>query len=97
MNPFELLKNAQAIKEQMTKMQDILPTIQATGNAGAGMVTITLNGKFTVGDVTFEEVAVEDLQTLQLLIRSAFNDASAKLQQKLQDEGLKAVSMMGQS
>jgi DNA-binding protein YbaB len=37
MNPFELLKNAQAIKENMAKMQEILPTIQATGNAGAGM------------------------------------------------------------
>ncbi len=97
MNPFELLKNAQAIKEQMARMQDILPAIRATGNAGAGMVTITLNGKFTVVDITIEEAATEDLETLQLLIQSAFNDASAKLQQKLQDEGLKAVSMMGQS
>ena len=53
--------------------------------------------QFTVVDITIEEAATEDLETLQLLIQSAFNDASVKLQQKLQDEGLKAVSMMGQS
>ncbi|NLZ76606.1 MAG: YbaB/EbfC family nucleoid-associated protein [Spirochaetales bacterium] len=96
MNPFELLKNAQAIKEQMARMQERLPEIRATGNAGAGMVTITLNGTFTVVDVTIEEEAAEDLETLRLLLQSAFNDASAKLQRKLQDEGLKAASMMGQ-
>ena len=80
MNPFELLKNAQAIKENMAKMQEILPTIQATGNAGAGMVEITINGKFTVIDVKIEESVTDDLETLQLLIQSAFNDASVKLQ-----------------
>lgn len=96
MNPFELLKNAQTIKENMAKMQEILPTIQATGNAGAGMVEITINGKFTVIDVKIEESVTDDLETLQLLIQSAFNDASVKLQQKLQAEGLKAASTLGQ-
>ena len=96
MNPFELLKNAQAIKENMAKMQEILPTIQATGNAGAGMVEITINGKFTVIDVKIEESVTDDLETLQLLIQSAFNDASVKLQQKLQAEGLKVVLILGQ-
>ena len=95
MNPFELLKNAQAIKENMAKMQEILPTIHATGNAGAGMVEITLNGKFTVTNVTIDESAALDVETLQLLIQSAFNDASVKLQQKLQEEGMRAASLMG--
>ncbi len=95
MNPFELLKNAQAIKENMAKMQEFLPTIHATGNAGAGMVEITLNGKFTVTNVTIDESAALDVETLQLLIQSAFNDASMKLQQKLQEEGMRAASMMG--
>ena len=92
MNPFELLKNAQAIKEQMTRMQDILPTIQATGNAGAGMVTITLNGKFTVVDVTIEEAATGC--QISSAVDEARSTCSAKLS-KLQDEGLKAVSMAG--
>ena len=46
MNPFELLKNTQAIKEQSEKLQQELADIRAEGSSGGRMVTITLNGKF---------------------------------------------------
>jgi DNA-binding YbaB/EbfC family protein len=94
MNPFDLLKNMKGIQENMKRMQDILPTITATGSAGAGMVEVTINGKFIVTSVQIEEDVVNpsDVQTLQVLIASAFNDASTKIQQKIQDEGLKAAS-----
>lgn len=94
MNPFDLLKNMKGIQENVKRMQDILPTITATGSAGAGMVEVTINGKFIVTSVKIEEDVVDpsDVQTLQVLITSAFNDASTKIQQKIQDEGLKAAS-----
>ncbi|ADY14843.1 YbaB/EbfC family nucleoid-associated protein [Sphaerochaeta globosa] len=99
MNPFELLKNMKGIQENMKRMQDLLPTITATGSAGAGMVEVTLNGKFIVTDVHIEKELVDpqDIQTLQVLITSAFNDASAKIQQKIQSEGLKYASSFTQA
>lgn len=99
MNPFELLKNMKGIQENMKRMQDLLPTITATGSAGAGMVEVTLNGKFIVTDVHIDEELVDpkDIQTLQVLISSAFNDASAKIQQKIQNEGIKYASSFTQA
>lgn len=99
MNPFELLKNMKGIQDNMKRMQDLLPTITATGSAGAGMVEVTLNGKFIVTDVHIEKELVDprDIQTLQVLITSAFNDASAKIQQKIQNEGLKYASSFTQA
>ena len=46
MNPFELLKNTQALKEQSEKLQQELAKIRAEGSAGGRMVTVTLKGKF---------------------------------------------------
>ena len=99
MTPFELLKNMKGIQENMKRMQDLLPTITATGSAGAGMVEVTLNGKFIVTDVHIDEELVyhNDIQTLQVLISSAFNDASAKIQQKIQREGIKYASSFTQA
>ena len=98
MNPFELLKNMKGIQENMKRMQDLLPTITATGSAGAGMVEVTLNGKFIVTDVHIDKELFDpqDIETLQVLISSAFNDASAKIQQKIQSEGIKYASSFTQ-
>ncbi|HPY11836.1 MAG TPA: YbaB/EbfC family nucleoid-associated protein [Sphaerochaeta sp.] len=94
MNPFDLIKNMKGIQENMKRMQDILPTITATGSAGAGMVEVTVNGKLIVTSVKIEKDIVDpnDVETLEILIQSAFNDASAKVQERLQSEGLKAAS-----
>lgn len=94
MNPFDLIKNMKGIQENMKRMQDVLPTITATGSAGAGMVEVTINGKLVVTRVQIEKEIVDpnDVETLQVLIQSAFNDASAKIQQLIQSEGLKAAS-----
>ncbi len=94
MNPFDLIKNMKGIQENMKRMQDILPTITATGSAGAGMVEVTVNGKLIVTSVKIEKDIVDpnDVETLEILIQSAFNDASAKVQERLQSEGLKVAS-----
>jgi len=99
MNPFELLKNMKGIQENMKRMQDLLPTITATGSAGAGMVEVTLNGKFIVTDVHIDKELFDpqDIETLQVLISSAFNDASAKIQQKIQSEGINYASSFTQA
>lgn len=97
MNPFELLKNMKGIQENVKKMQDNLPNITATGSAGAGMVEITINGKFMVTNISIEEDIVDpkDVGTLQVLLTAAFNDATAKIQQKIQAEGMKYAGGLG--
>lgn len=97
LNPFELMKNMKGLQENMQKMQENLPKITATGSAGAGMVDITINGKFVVTEVKIAQEIVdpEDIGTLQVLIASAFNDASNKIQEKIKGEGLKYAGPLG--
>ena len=48
MNPFELLKNSHAIKEQSEKLQAELAELTAEGSSGGRMVNIKINGKFDI-------------------------------------------------
>lgn len=88
MNPFEILKNAQKIQEQMAVMQQRLGTIVVTGSAGGGMAQIDMNGRMEVLAVRLAPEAVQgdDIPLLQDLIKAAFTDAMEKVKETLQNE-----------
>ena len=85
MNPFELLKNTQAIKEQSEKLQQELADIRAEGSSGGRMVTVTLNGKFEITNLHLDPVCVDprDIKMLEDLIVAAHHDAMAKIQEEI--------------
>ena len=87
-NPFDILKNAQKIQEQMGEFQEKLGTLSATGSAGGGMVEIDLNGKFEVCAVRIMPEAIEDRdsQMLQDLIMAAFANAVEKIKEEINKE-----------
>lgn len=88
MNPFEILKNTQKIREQMAVMQQRLGTIIVTGSAGGGMAQIDMNGRMEVLAVRLAPEAVnsDDIPLLQDLIKAAFTDAMDKVKETLQGE-----------
>jgi DNA-binding YbaB/EbfC family protein len=81
-NPFDILKNAQKIQEQMGSFQEKLATIVVTGSAGGGMVEIDINGKMDVQAVRIAPEAAEDIQMLQDLIAAAFTNALEKIRER---------------
>ena len=85
MNPFDLLKNSQIIKEQAEKLQREVANITAEGSSGGRMVTVTLNGKFEMLDIKLDPICVDnrDVQMLQDLIVAAHNNAMENVQEKL--------------
>ena len=85
MNPFDLLKNSQMIKEQAEKLQREVANITAEGSSGGRMVTVTLNGKFEMLDIKLDPICVDnrDVQMLQDLIVAAHNNAMENVQEKL--------------
>jgi DNA-binding YbaB/EbfC family protein len=87
-NPFDILKNAQKIQEQMSGFQEKLGDITATGSAAAGLVEIDINGKLEVLAVRIAPQAVEgaDLEMLQDLIMAAFTDGMAKVKEAISSE-----------
>lgn len=88
MNPFDVLKNAQAMKDQFGQMQEELKDIEVTGSSGGGLVKITMNGQLEVQKVEIDPIAVDprDIQMLQDLITAAFRHASTNAQEKVKEK-----------
>jgi len=87
-NPFDILKNAQKIQEQMGSMQEKLSSISATGSSGGGMVEIEITGKMEVLAVRIKPEAVDpsDIPMLQDLIAAALSQAMEKIKEKISGE-----------
>jgi len=85
-NPFDILKNAQKIQEQMGVFQERLSGVAITGSSGGGMVEIEMNGRMEVNAVTIREEAMEDREMLQDLVASAFNNCVEKTREAVSRE-----------
>jgi hypothetical protein len=87
-NPFDLLKNAQKIQEQMSEMQEKLGAVKVTGSAGGGMAEIDMNGRLEAVAVRISPEAVDptDVGLLQDLILAAINDAAEKARGAIKDQ-----------
>ena len=77
----QLIKQAQAMQEKMAEMQAGLEAVEMTGVAGAGMVTLTLNGKSEVKKVKIDKSLLDPAEgeVLEDLIVAAFADARRKV------------------
>jgi len=85
-NPFDLLKNAKQLQEQMGSFQEKLGQIIVTGSAGGGMTEIDMNGKMEVLAVRIEQEVMDDREMLQDLIKAAFSNASDKARDAINQE-----------
>ena len=85
-NPFDLLKNAHKIQEQMGAFQEKLGELKVTGSAGGGMAEIDMNGRMEVLAVRIEQEIMDDREMLQDLITAAFNNAMEKVRETISRE-----------
>jgi nucleoid-associated protein EbfC len=74
-----LMKQAQAMQENMKKAQDQLALIEVEGESGAGLVKVVMTCKNAVKRVTIDpSVLADDKDMLEDLVAAAFNDAVRK-------------------
>ena len=74
-----LMKQAQAMQDNMKKMQDQLAMIEVEGQAGAGMVKVLMTCKNDVKRVSIDPSLLgDDKDMLEDLVAAAFNDAVRK-------------------
>ncbi len=75
-----LMRQAQQMQETMQKAQAELAGLEVTGESGAGMVKIVLNGRHEAKTIKIEpKLLGEDAGLLEDLVVAAFNDAVNKL------------------
>jgi nucleoid-associated protein EbfC len=91
-NPFgnlgNIMKQAQAMQEQMAKIQEQAGSKQVSGTAGGGMVTVTANGAMEIVSVKIDPEVVKsgDADMLQDLVAAAANDALRKAREMMAEE-----------
>jgi DNA-binding YbaB/EbfC family protein len=99
-NPFDILKNAQKIQEQMGSFQEKLGYITVSGAAGGDMVQIEMNGRMEVLSVRIAPELTGDVEMLQDLVATAFNNALERVREALSREigtlaGIPGLSIPG--
>lgn len=77
-------KEMKKLQEQMSKIKQTVDMLEETGEAGHGLVTVTLTGEYRITQVKIkpECCTPEDVEGLQDLIRVAYNDAVNKVEAK---------------
>lgn len=91
-NPFgnmgNLMKQAQAMQEQLAKIQEQAATKTVEGTAGGGMVTVTANGAMQVVGVKIDPEVLKsgDVEMLQDLIVAAAGEALRKAKEMMAEE-----------
>jgi nucleoid-associated protein EbfC len=96
-NPFgdmgNILKQAQAMQEQMAKIQEQAAGKTASGTAGGGIVTVTANGAMQIVSVVIDPEVVKggDVEMVQDLVAAATNEALRKAKELMEAE-MKALT-----
>jgi DNA-binding YbaB/EbfC family protein len=77
-NIAQLMQQAQKMQEDMQRVQEELANLEVTGNAGGGMVEVTLSGRMECRKVRVDPSVLSDPEMAEDLIAAAFNDAVNK-------------------
>jgi len=81
-----LMKSAKDLQANMQKLQEDLATRRYEGDAGAGMVRVTVDGKCMLVDIKIEPEAAKDVELLEDLIKAAVGSAMKKAQEAMKSE-----------
>ncbi len=76
-----LMKQAQAMQDDLKKAQDELALIEVTGESGGGLVKVQISCKHDVKRVTIDpSLLADDKDMLEDLVAAAFNDAVRRIE-----------------
>ncbi|WP_417544132.1 YbaB/EbfC family nucleoid-associated protein [Marinobacter sp.] len=91
-----LMKKAQKMQEEMQKAQEEAAKAEITGEAGAGLVKVTMNGRHDVRKVEIDpSLMSEEKDVLEDLLAAAVNDAVRRVEANQKDKMSGMMSGMG--
>jgi len=92
-----LMKQAQAMQENLRKAQDELASIEVEGQSGAGLVKVTMTCKHDVKRVMIDpSLLTDDKDMLEDLVAAAINDAVRRVETTSQEKMGKLTAGMPQ-
>ncbi|MDF2182049.1 YbaB/EbfC family nucleoid-associated protein [Neptuniibacter sp. CAU 1671] len=91
-----LMKQAQKMQENLQKAQQEIANAEVTGESGAGLVKVVMNGRHDVRSISIDESLMEeDKEMLEDLIAAAVNDAVRKVETYSQEKMAEITGGMG--
>ena len=80
-----LMQQAQKMQQEMQKTQEELARLEVTGDAGGGLVKVTMTGKHAVRRVEIDPSLLDDREMLEDIVTAAVNDAVNRIASTTQD------------
>ncbi|HMM85367.1 MAG: YbaB/EbfC family nucleoid-associated protein [Gammaproteobacteria bacterium] len=82
-----LMKQAQAMQDNLKRAQEELATIEVEGQSGAGLVKVVMTCKHDVKRVAIDpSLLADDKDMLEDLVAAAFNDGVRRAEQVTQEK-----------
>lgn len=83
-----LMKQAQAMQENLRKAQEELAGIEVNGSSGGGMVNVIMTCRHDIKKVEIDSTMMneDDREVLEDLVAAAVNDAVRKVEQTTQEK-----------
>lgn len=77
----DLMKKAQQMQEEMQKAQEEAAKAEVTGESGAGLIKVVMNGRHDVRKVSIDDSLMsEEKEVLEDLLAAAINDAVRRVE-----------------
>jgi DNA-binding YbaB/EbfC family protein len=83
-----MMGKAREMQERFQKLQEEIATMEVAGQAGGGLVQVTLTGKFEMRALRIDPSLFkeDDVEVLEDLILAAHNDAKVKIEAAMQEK-----------
>ena len=83
----QLMKQAQQMQEELQQAQQVLAETEVKGEAGGGMVRLTMTCRHEVRKLQIDDALLdEDRDMLEDVVIAAFNDALCKVETTIQNK-----------
>lgn len=87
-----IMKQAQQMQENMKRAEEEIAALQVTGEAGAGLVKITMNGHYDCKKVQIDpSLLKEDVEMVEDLVAAAINATTRQIE-KTKKEKMSGVT-----
>ena len=90
-----LMKQAQQMQANMQKAQEEMGRIEVTGQAGGGLVKVTMTCRHDVKRVEIDDSVMDDKEMLEDLVAAAMNDAVRHVEKTVQEKMSSLTAGMG--
>lgn len=92
----QLMRQAQQMQENLQKAQEELAALEVNGEAGGGMVKVTMSCKHEVRGIVIDpELVGDDREMLEDLVAAGVNDALRKVERTVQEKYSGMTSGLG--